>query len=85
MASARPRLPRLRFAALGGASAPHMTRRVAQSISFGLHKMLSLPVTLSLEQLVAELNRFQPQFMHTYASTAVLLAESAAVVLGGAR
>ena len=76
MIGVRPRLPRrLRVAALGGASGSHMTRRVAQSVNVGLHRVLSLPVTLALSQLTQELNRFQPQFINAYASVAVLLAE----------
>jgi phenylacetate-coenzyme A ligase PaaK-like adenylate-forming protein len=75
MFGVRPRLPRLRFAALGGTSPSHVTRRVAQTVDFGLHRMLSLPVTLPLAQLVQELNRFQPQYINSYPSVAVLLAE----------
>lgn len=52
LAGIRPRLPRLRLAALGGASASHMTRRVAQTVDFGMHHMLSPPVTLPLTRLV---------------------------------
>ena len=37
-----------------------MTRRVTQSVNVGLHRVLSLPVTLALTQLTEELNRFQP-------------------------
>jgi phenylacetate-CoA ligase len=76
MAGVRPRLPRrLRVAALGGASPAHMSRRVAASIDVGLHRVLSLPVTLPLTRLVDELNRFQPQVLHAYPSIAALLAD----------
>ena len=76
MVGVRPRLPRrLRVAALGGASGSHMTRRVAASVDVGLHRVLSLPVTLPLTRLVEQLNGFQPQFINAYASVAVLLAE----------
>ena len=71
-----PRLPRrLRVAALGGATASHMSRRVAQTVDVGLHRVLSLPVTLPLTQLKQELERFQPQFINVFPSVAVLLAE----------
>ena len=76
MVGVRPRLPRrLRVAALGGASGSHMSRRVAQTVDVGLHRVLSLPVTLPLTQLTQELDRFQPQFINAYPSVAVLLAE----------
>jgi phenylacetate-CoA ligase len=70
----RPRIPRLRWAALGGGSPAHMSRRGAQTMDVGLHRMLSLPVTLPLPQLVQALNRFQPNTMTVYPSMAVLLA-----------
>jgi phenylacetate-CoA ligase len=76
MAGVRPRLPhRLRVAALGAASPSHMSRRVTQTVDVGLHRVLSLPVTLPLTRLVEQLNAFQPQFMNAYPSVAVLLAE----------
>lgn len=76
MVGIRPRLPRrLRVAALGGASGSHMSRRITQTVDIGLHRVLSLPVTLPLTQLTQELDRFQPQFINAYPSLAVLLAE----------
>ena len=76
MVGVRPRLPRrLRVAALGSASGSHMSRRITQTVDVGLHRVLSLPVTLPLEQLTEELDRFQPQFINAYPSVAVLLAE----------
>ena len=76
MVGVRPRLPhRLRVAArrrrVGIAHDPAS----AQSVNVGLHRVLSLPVTLALTQLTEELNRFQPQFINAYPSVAVLLAE----------
>jgi len=71
----RPRIPRLRLAAIGGASPAHMSRRVAQTMDVGLHRLLSLPVTLALPDLVEGLNRFEPDAMTVYPSMAVLLAE----------
>ena len=52
-----------------------MSRRVTQTVDVGLHRVLSLPVTLPLTRLVEQLNGFQPQFMNAYPSVAVLLAE----------
>ncbi len=76
MVGVRPRLPRrLRIAAIGGASPVHMTRQVSATSSIGVHRVLSLPVTLPLERLVQVLNRFQPEFMNVYPSVAMRLAE----------
>jgi phenylacetate-coenzyme A ligase PaaK-like adenylate-forming protein len=74
-AGTKPRLPRLRVAAVGGASPTHMTQRVAASTDVGLHRILALPVTLPLPRLVAELNAFAPTNMNAYPSIASLLAE----------
>jgi phenylacetate-CoA ligase len=70
----RPRIPRLRWAALGGGSPAHMSRRGAQTMDVGLHRMLSLPVTLPLPEIVRALNRFQPDTVTVFPSMAVLLA-----------
>jgi phenylacetate-CoA ligase len=71
----RPRVPRLRLAMIGGGSPAHMTRRGAQTLDVGLHRILSLPVTAPLAELVEALNRFRPDVLNAYPSTAVLLAE----------
>jgi phenylacetate-CoA ligase len=71
----RPRLPRTRLALLGGASGTHMTRRGAQTLDVGVHRLLSLAVTQPLGELVERLNAFQPDFMNTYPSSAALLAD----------
>ena len=72
---AAPRVPRQRLALLGGAGPSHVTRRVAQTVDLGLHKLLSLPVTMAVPELVKRLNAFQPQVMNVYPSVAGLLAE----------
>jgi phenylacetate-CoA ligase len=74
-AGTKPRLPRLRIAAIGGASPTHMTQRIAASVDVGLHRLLALPVTLPLPRLVEELNEFAPTHMNAYPSIASLLAE----------
>jgi phenylacetate-CoA ligase len=71
----RPRLPRLRMALIGGGSPAHMSRRGALTMDVGLHRMLALPVTLPLPELVEALNRFAPDALNVYPSMAVLLAE----------
>jgi phenylacetate-CoA ligase len=76
MVGVRPRLPRrLRIAAVVGASPTHMTRQISASASIGVHRVLTLSVTRPVEQLVEDLNRFQPQFMATYPSMATRFAE----------
>jgi phenylacetate-coenzyme A ligase PaaK-like adenylate-forming protein len=75
MAGLKPRLPRLKIAAIGGASGSHMTQRIAQTMSVGLHRVLSLHVTQPIDQLVEALNRFQPDFMNVFPSIGALLAE----------
>jgi phenylacetate-CoA ligase len=70
-----PSLPRQRLALLGGASPSHISRQGAATMSVGLHRVLSLPVTLPLPRLVEALNRFQPTYLHVYPSVAMWLAE----------
>lgn len=71
----RPRLPRLRLAMIGGGAPTHMSRRGAQCLDVGAHRLLSLAVTQPLDQLVHALNDFRPDFMNVYPSTAGLLAD----------
>ena len=47
----------LRVAAVGGARGTHMSRRVAQTVDVGVHRVLALPVTLPLPSIV---ERAQP-------------------------
>ena len=71
----RPRLPRLRIAAVGGAAPSHMTQRVAASVAVGLHRVTALPVTAPLPRLVGQLNAARPEVLNAYPSIATLLAE----------
>jgi phenylacetate-CoA ligase len=71
----KPSLPRTRLAMVGGGVPTHMSRRGAQTLDIGLHRLLSLAVTQPLPELVERLNDFQPNFMNVYPSTAGLLAE----------
>ena len=73
-AGLRPSLPRQRLALLGGASPSHISRQGAATMAIGLHRVLSLPVTLPLPQLVQALNQFQPTYLHVYPSVAMWLA-----------
>jgi phenylacetate-coenzyme A ligase PaaK-like adenylate-forming protein len=75
IAGTRPRLPRLRMAILGGGSPAHMSRRGGLTLDVGLHRILSLPVTLPMARLVDALNGFRPDYLNVYPSMAVLLAE----------
>ena len=70
-----PSLPRQRLAALGGAAPSHISRQVAATMAVGLHRVLALPVTLPLPQLVQALNQFQPTYLQVYPSVAMWLAD----------
>jgi phenylacetate-coenzyme A ligase PaaK-like adenylate-forming protein len=74
-AGTRPKLPRRRMAMVAGGSPTHMSRRGAATLSVGLHKMLALPVTTPVPQMVEALNAFGPDVLHAYPSMAVLLAD----------
>jgi phenylacetate-CoA ligase len=74
-AGLRPSLPRQRVAWIGGADPSHITRQAAATVAIGLHRVLALPVTLPLPQLVQALNRFQPTYLNAYPSVAMWLAE----------
>jgi phenylacetate-coenzyme A ligase PaaK-like adenylate-forming protein len=69
-----PRFPRLKLAMIGGGSPTHMTRRGAQTMDIGLHRLCKLSVTQPVPQLVERLNAFQPQALYGYPSIVALLA-----------
>ncbi len=71
------RLPRLRSAGIGGGSATHMSRRIADTLA-GATRLCSLPATLPLDEIVSALNEFQPDCLSAYPSIAALLAEEQA-------
>jgi phenylacetate-coenzyme A ligase PaaK-like adenylate-forming protein len=76
LAGIRPRLPRrLRIAAVVSPTGTHMSRRVAQSLSVGVHRVLRLPVTTPIPELVDRLNAFRPQSLNGFPSIIALLAE----------
>jgi phenylacetate-CoA ligase len=72
---AKPRLPRLRLATIGGASPTHMSRRAAQTLDVGLYRLLALSVTQPIDELVVRLNEFRPDHLNGYPSIMALLAE----------
>lgn len=71
----RPTVPRQRMAWIGGARPSHITCQGAATMAIGLHQILSLPVTLPLQQLVEALNQFQPTYLNVYPSIAMWLAD----------
>ena len=71
----RPRVPRLRIAAIGAPTLASMTQKIAQSVDVGLHRVLRLAVTDPLPRLVEALNAFRPDVLNAYPSIAVLLAD----------
>ena len=60
MVGTRPRLPRLKLAAIGGGSPAHMSRRGARTLDVGVHRILSLPVTRTVAELVGGAQRLRP-------------------------
>ncbi len=70
-----PGIPRRRLAMVGGASVTHMSAQGAATMRVGVHNVLGLRVTLPIEEQVAALNRFRPQFLNVYPSVALRLAE----------
>ena len=70
----RPRLPRTRFALIGAPDAKHMTYRFGASMDAGVFRTLRLAATQPLPDLVAALQRFQPDVLTAYPSMAALLA-----------
>jgi phenylacetate-coenzyme A ligase PaaK-like adenylate-forming protein len=74
-AGLRPSLPRQRVAWLGGATPSHISRQGAATLAIGLHRVLALPVTLPLPQLVQALNQYQPTYLNVYPSVAMWLAD----------
>lgn len=71
----RPKLPRMRTAAIGAPDAKHMTFRGAASLDVGMFHALRLSATEPLDSLVEALNHHQPDFVNAYPSIAALLAE----------
>jgi phenylacetate-CoA ligase len=71
----KPTVPRTRLAMVWGSSPTHMSRRGAQSLDVGLHRLCRLSVTQPLPELVARLNDFQPQHLNAYPSIAGQLAD----------
>lgn len=71
----RPGIPRRRLAIMRGSALTHMSTQGAATLRVGVHNVLGLSVTLPVDEQVAALNRFQPQFMNAYASVAMRLAE----------
>jgi phenylacetate-CoA ligase len=74
-AGLRPSLPRQRVAWIGGAGPSHVTRQAAATLSIGVHRVLALPATLPLPELVEALDRFQPTYLNVYPSVAMWLAD----------
>jgi hypothetical protein len=51
----KPRVPRLKVAAVVGGAPTHMSRRVAATLGVGLHRILPLAVTMPIPEIVARL------------------------------
>jgi phenylacetate-coenzyme A ligase PaaK-like adenylate-forming protein len=71
----RPRLPRVRVAAVGAVSPLHMTARFADTIDVGLHRVLRLDARAPVNELARALQRFRPDLLNGYPSVLALLAD----------
>jgi phenylacetate-coenzyme A ligase PaaK-like adenylate-forming protein len=69
----RPK-PGLRIAAVTTTSSRHMTARLAQTIDFGLMRVLRLDAAAPRREQVAALQRHRPDELHGYPSALALLA-----------
>jgi putative adenylate-forming enzyme len=67
-------LKRMRIASVGANSPLHLSYRRAVSMDFGFHDYRRLEASWSINDLVRDLNAFQPEYLHTYSSVASLLA-----------
>ena len=71
-----PRFPRRRrIAAVHGAAQAHQSRQITTSVGVGAHRVITLPATMPVEQVVDRLNRFQPDALTGYPSVVSRLAE----------
>jgi phenylacetate-CoA ligase len=70
-----PSVPRRRLGMLRGSSVTHMSAQGSATLGVGVHRVLGLDVTAPVEEQVAALNRFQPQFLNAYPSAAMRLVE----------
>jgi phenylacetate-CoA ligase len=67
-------LKRMRIASVGANSPLHLSYRRAVSMDFGFHDYRRLEANWRIDDLVRDLNAFQPEYLHTYSSVASLLA-----------
>jgi len=73
-AGLRPTLPRQRMAFVSAAGPGHIGRQLTATMAIGVHRILALPGTLPLPDLVQALNQFQPTYLSAYPSMAMWLA-----------
>jgi phenylacetate-coenzyme A ligase PaaK-like adenylate-forming protein len=71
----RPRVPRVRIAAIGAVSPLHMTARFADTIDVGAHRVLRLDARAPVDELASALARFRPDVLNGYPSVLAMLAD----------
>lgn len=74
-AGSTPRLPRRKIAYVGPSGGTHMSRRMATSIDVGIHRMTVVPATAPLREIVATLQRLQPDTLAGFPSMVTLVAQ----------
>lgn len=73
---APPRLPRrVKQATVLAGSPQHMTARMARSLDVGVHRILRLDARAPIDELVPQLNAYQPEALSGYATLVALLAD----------
>jgi phenylacetate-coenzyme A ligase PaaK-like adenylate-forming protein len=74
MMGVAPRLPRRRLAQVAAPDAKHMTSRAAASLDVGVYRSLRLSAAQPVPELIAALDRHQPEVLTGYPSALALLA-----------
>jgi phenylacetate-coenzyme A ligase PaaK-like adenylate-forming protein len=75
IAAARPTLPRQRVVSISAPGAKHISYQMLASADIGLYRVVRLPATLPLDELVAAVGRHAPNQMTAYPSVASMLAQ----------
>ena len=73
-AGSAPTLPRRKIAYLGPSGGTHMSRRMTHALNVGLHRMTEIAATTPMPEIVAQLQRLQPDTLSGFPSVVALVA-----------